>query len=122
MGFTMTKYDITLIIDALQFTSCGDVCSDIKQGKQMDMARLSAILAEEASYKSKDNYYHPNLLHDQEDTLEIVKPYIRNVDDNELTECEYCGKMFTEDEAYKGISWMYACAECGEEQKNNYIE
>ena len=33
---------------------------------------------------------------------------------DEKIECEYCGKLCSDDELYDGISWSYCCIECGE--------
>ena len=43
-------------------------------------------------------------------------------DEPSVTECEYCGKMCSDDELYQGISWCCACKNCGEVQKDFFVE
>ena len=72
----LTEHELEMVIDALQFTSCCDVSSNISEERQQDMGRLSTKLAKDNDYVSKDNYYHPKLIKDQPDNLDIIKEHL----------------------------------------------
>jgi len=72
----LSKHKIEMIIDALQFTSCCDVSSNISDERQKEMGELSVELAKDIDYVSKDNYYYPKLIKDQPDHLDIIKEHL----------------------------------------------
>jgi hypothetical protein len=72
-----SKEELQLIAEALQFTACGDVCTDVNTLKAKNMGDLSVIICNKISFKSTDNYYCADLQPDDEEHLNIIKDYIR---------------------------------------------
>ena len=84
MEFNM--HELSMIIDALQFTSCCDVCTNVSEDRQMEMAELSAKLSKDIDhprypkrqYVSEDNYYYSNMVSEQPTILDKIKMNIQN--------------------------------------------
>jgi len=82
-----TAKELSMIIDALQFTSCCDVCTNVSEDRQMEMAELSVELSkqiksgENSYYVSDDNYFYSDAVSEQPMILDKIKNHIRNISD-----------------------------------------
>lgn len=72
-----SKHELKMIIDALQFTCCGDICSEVQPEKCTEMAELSVKLCKQIDYKSEENFYIDDCPSDDEERLNIIKDYVR---------------------------------------------
>jgi len=73
------KFEI--LMDAMLFYCCGDVCTDTDDDKSIMQAKVAKEFCEEFGYKSENVHYwmHKNGedFSDEPEVLEIIKPFLK---------------------------------------------